>query len=302
MQLNSPGIMKNSLAIFSFLFFYFCNIPVAAQNSGEDLFKANCATCHTVGGGRLVGPDLKGITEKKDVNWIRQFIHSSQKMVKSGDTAAVAIFSEFKIPMPDFPLPDEQVNAIIDYIKGSGQPQATAQAPPATKDTTAGAKKDTGAVAAVKPPAAPPDTTKYSPESAAHGRALFYGTVRFASGAAPCVSCHNIRDESVLGGGKLALDLTAAYSKLGPAGIQAIIMNPPFPVMKAALLKNPVDPSEVRDIISMLRSVDERNKNFTVRQAGGFIFFIIGLLTAMFLAVHIFLFYDNRKIKRSQSR
>src|SRR5690606_2738460 len=37
-------------------------------------FKQNCMSCHTVGGGRLVGPDLKDVTERKDREWLTRFI------------------------------------------------------------------------------------------------------------------------------------------------------------------------------------------------------------------------------------
>src|SRR6266498_1794214 len=31
-----------------------------------DFFRQNCVSCHTVGGGRLTGPDLKNITQRKE--------------------------------------------------------------------------------------------------------------------------------------------------------------------------------------------------------------------------------------------
>ena len=29
-------------------------------------FRQNCASCHTIGGGRLTGPDLKDVTKRKE--------------------------------------------------------------------------------------------------------------------------------------------------------------------------------------------------------------------------------------------
>src|SRR5581483_10324354 len=37
-------------------------------------FKQNCASCHTIGGGRLTGPDLKDVTARKDRAWFVQFL------------------------------------------------------------------------------------------------------------------------------------------------------------------------------------------------------------------------------------
>ena len=40
--------------------------PVA----GEQAFKTKCAACHTIGGGKLVGPDLKEVTTRRDDAWL----------------------------------------------------------------------------------------------------------------------------------------------------------------------------------------------------------------------------------------
>ncbi len=89
----------------------------AAKNFTE------CRACHTIGGGRLVGPDLKGITEKYSEDWLIHFIRNSQKMVKSGDKEAVKIFNEYnKIPMPSHPaLTDAQIKDILLYVKNGGK-------------------------------------------------------------------------------------------------------------------------------------------------------------------------------------
>ncbi|MFV1998590.1 MAG: c-type cytochrome, partial [Acidiferrobacterales bacterium] len=66
-----------------------------AQATGEQLFQAKCAACHTIGGGRLVGPDLAGVTDKRTPAWLENFVQSSQSLVNSGDAEAVALFEEF---------------------------------------------------------------------------------------------------------------------------------------------------------------------------------------------------------------
>ncbi len=102
------------------------------QTQGENIFKKTCIACHTIGRGRLVGPDLKDVDKKQSEDWIINFVKSSQRMIKSGDPDAVAIFNEFnKIIMPDQALTDAQIKDIIIYIKqqstGSGQKTMTAE-------------------------------------------------------------------------------------------------------------------------------------------------------------------------------
>src|SRR5262249_23399752 len=41
---------------------------------GQSLFKKICAPCHTIGVGDRVGPDLRGVTERRDHVWLADFI------------------------------------------------------------------------------------------------------------------------------------------------------------------------------------------------------------------------------------
>lgn len=305
--------------LISFLILLFPIWTLISGQTGEEIFKTTCTACHTIGGGRLVGPDLKGIYNQRDNPWLISFIRSSQKMVKSGDKDAVAIFNEYnKVPMPDNNLTDDQIISIIDYIKvtdgASGtSPRADEKALPEQADSLKTADGDTMKTAISadslkadaggdtlkiegKSPTIPTDTMQYSTETVSEGRALFNGFTPFKNKGSPCISCHNIQDQSLLGGGKIALDLTYSYSKLGPAGLNAILTNPPFPVMRTAMLNHPLTPEETQAIISLLKSVDDRNKANEVPQSGGVLFLAIGIMTALFLLVHTYVFYDNRKI------
>lgn len=84
---------------------------------GKDYFTV-CAACHTVGSGKLIGPDLKGVTERRDEAWLIKFIQNSQTMVQAGDEVAVKLFQEFNnIPMPPNNLSDDQVRSLLSYIE-----------------------------------------------------------------------------------------------------------------------------------------------------------------------------------------
>ncbi len=102
-----------------------------------------CAACHTIGKGKLVGPDLKGITEKYDEEWLINFIRASQKMVKEGDKDAVKIFDEYKIPMPDHNYSDEQIKAILEYVKYYKEPSGEEAAKTAAAGETGEKPKTT---------------------------------------------------------------------------------------------------------------------------------------------------------------
>ncbi len=124
MNYNIPK-MKHKLFIipFSFVLAFFLFFTVKAQDAPPEW--SVCGACHTIGKGRLVGPDLKGVNDKYEEAWLISFIRSSQTMVKSGDKDAVKIFDEYKIPMPDNAnLTDDQIKGILSYIKNYKEPEA----------------------------------------------------------------------------------------------------------------------------------------------------------------------------------
>ncbi len=88
-----------------------------AQKGPVENFKV-CSACHTIGKGKLVGPDLKGVNQRHDLPWLLKFIRSSQTVVKSGDKVAVKLFNDNnKIPMPDNPLSEAEIKEVLKYIE-----------------------------------------------------------------------------------------------------------------------------------------------------------------------------------------
>ncbi|MCB0429847.1 MAG: cytochrome c, partial [Flavobacteriales bacterium] len=55
-------VSKLRLALHLLLFLMITGVSVSqAQPNGEEIFKANCKSCHTIGKGPLIGPDLKDV-------------------------------------------------------------------------------------------------------------------------------------------------------------------------------------------------------------------------------------------------
>src|SRR5690554_2870849 len=115
--------LKQSLkATVVITFFFFSAISLNAQN-GEKLFKSACAACHTIGGGKRVGPDLNGIATLRSEDWLIQWTRSSESLIQSGDPEAIAIFEEFnRVPMPDQNLTDAEIKEVIEYIREKSSP------------------------------------------------------------------------------------------------------------------------------------------------------------------------------------
>jgi mono/diheme cytochrome c family protein len=283
------------------IFLSLINLTLNSQDTGEETFKSICSACHTIGKGKLVGPDLTGIYNIRTNEWLHRFISSSQKMIKSGDPDAAAIFKEFNnIPMPDNNLTDDQINSVINFIKETdlkisaqapAQAQAKAQAQQVLPDTT-----KTGTQVTAAQPSADTLGLRYTSELVTAGRSLFYGRTRFSNGATPCSGCHNISDVYLLGGGRLAKDLSDSFRKLGPAGINAILTNPPFPVMQRAFRGRELSEQEKTDIITMLKSVSDLPSYERVPRSTSLYFLAVSFLCAAFILAFIYMVYDNRKI------
>src|SRR4051812_31211481 len=61
----------------------------------KKIFTTRCMACHTFGKGVKVGPDLKGVTERRQRAWLLKFIRSSQSVIDSGDEIATGLFAQF---------------------------------------------------------------------------------------------------------------------------------------------------------------------------------------------------------------
>ncbi len=204
----------------------------AADQGAEAYERGACHACHTIGGGRLVGPDLAGVSARRPRDWLVSFTRSSQSLIQSGDADAVALYEEYgQILMPDPPVSDQDILTILDYIEAQ----------------SAGAASGEAAAVVAAPAAAP------SEEQIALGQDLFQGIVRFERGGATCNACHDIAHDAVIGGGILARELTDVFPRMGGAGVKAILGQPPFPVMEAAYADQSLTDSEMDALVAFLQ-------------------------------------------------
>ena len=128
--------------LFSLALLFSCNMVFAQDAAeGETLFKNNCAACHNTSDEVLVGPGLKGISERRPIDWIIKWVHNPQAVIGSGDKYANDLYTKFnKAAMTPYPnFSDDQIKGIVAYIDAAN----AAPAAPA-----AGAAPAEGAAAA----------------------------------------------------------------------------------------------------------------------------------------------------------
>src|SRR5687768_1834268 len=126
--------LKKVLFAATTLAFFGTSGAQAQQVDGKAIFEANCKACHSVTED-VVGPALKDVDKRRDIKWIKGFVKNSQKMVQAGDKDAVALFEKFnKVPMPSFEssLKDEDIEAVVAYVKAESEAPAPVAVTPTT--------------------------------------------------------------------------------------------------------------------------------------------------------------------------
>jgi len=125
----------------------YAEAPERTFDKGQYTFGYHCAACHGVGGGTAsdrVGPDLDGVTLRRDREWLRRFISAPDKMNAAGDPIAVALRAQYRqVRMPNLNLNDEDVSAVIDYLDRRNR--AAPQASPETIDAATASSKPAAA-------------------------------------------------------------------------------------------------------------------------------------------------------------
>jgi len=88
-------------------------------------FKNTCATCHTIGGGDLKGPDLAGVSKRRKLDWIVKFVNYPAGMIdgdedeegyEKPDPMAKKLFAVYKTQMTDQEMSKTEVSAMLKYI------------------------------------------------------------------------------------------------------------------------------------------------------------------------------------------
>lgn len=251
----------------------------ASAQDGEALFKQNCSACHSIGKGKLVGPDLKGVNTKRSEDWIINFVKNAQAFSEK-DADAKAMVTEYGYPMPNQNVSDADIKAIITHIAANSPAEAAAA--------------ETKAEPIAEAPAADPalDPANATDEDVMAGLELFSGSRRFENGGVSCISCHNVDYDNLIAGGKLAKDLTLVYERMGSAGINGILSAPPFPAMNSSYKDNPLTEKEIYQLSAFFNKAvsgniyqhqRSYNDNLIIYGGGGAFLVIATIILLLFI-------------------
>ncbi len=231
--------LKTFLFLSGILFFSFflLLLPARAVDSGKGIFESRCKSCHTLGKGDKIGPDLLGVTERRDEKWLVRFLAKPSRMFAEKDPVAMELVHRFKgIRMPDLGLSSSEIKSLVEYFE---------------KEVRSGI---TGKREEQSPGALPEKRGE-----ANNGGGLFLGTMALKNGGPPCYSCHRVSWSSPPGG-TLGPDLTEAYDDYDEDGLISLLTDLPFPAMKAVYEDHPITPDEQAGIVAYLHEGEKKEK------------------------------------------
>ncbi|MBI1790387.1 MAG: cytochrome c [Acidobacteria bacterium] len=207
-----------------------------AQEAAE-FFRQNCVSCHTIGGGRLTGPDLKDVGQRKDPAWLTRFLMNPQGMINSGDAYALQLQQQAR-------------GVVMPTVQGMNKARAEALLGLIEAESKLEKSQFIGLQISDRP---------FTGEDIEQGRRMFRGTRKLLNGGPPCISCHTMKDLGGLGGGRLAPDLTRVFERLeGRKNLASWLFAPATPTMQPIFRKHPLDANEALLLVALFEDSAKR--------------------------------------------
>jgi mono/diheme cytochrome c family protein len=235
------------------------SLPARAEEPSPAavLFTRRCATCHTLGEGDKIGPDLVGVMDRRQEAWLTRFLQSPGALIDAEDPVATGLLRKFNgVRMPDQQLTDTQRQELFAYFR-----ECTAKG-------------------SCKAPVSARLASDATPEEIDRGQRLFEGTERLAKGGPACVGCHDVRGLGLAGGGTLARELTFSFARLGDRGMTPALAKLDQPLMKALYAQAPLTETEQYELKAYLAHV---SRDGTPRRPDRDFFYlgVVGLFAAL---------------------
>lgn len=98
----------------------------ALATSGKTVFEAKCVACHRVTDQKIVGPGLKGVTQRRSPAWILNQITNPLEMTQK-DPTAMKLLELHLVQMTFQNVTDEESRALLEYFREVDGEGASAQ-------------------------------------------------------------------------------------------------------------------------------------------------------------------------------
>jgi putative heme-binding domain-containing protein len=221
------------------------NVQAATIEEGKALFEQSCASCHSIDGSKTsYGPDLQDVTQRRDRDWLVQWIANPDQVLSSGDKIATELVEKYNgVPMPNMGLQSDQVESIVSYLESIGGNSAN--------------PVETNAVNPVETEKPIAETTNTLTGDPLKGQKLFAGMTHFSNGGPACMSCHTVNTVGTLRGGTLGPNLTHVVDRYTLEGLKGVLPSLPYPTMQGIYEGKLLTESEQADLLSFFNQANQ---------------------------------------------
>lgn len=94
-------------------------VDAALVSQGSKLFdNKGCVSCHSIGKGTIVGPDLLGVTHRIEPDWMLKWLKNPEPLLAS-DPYAKEMLAKYLVKMPNVNLSDAEATALQQFLRDS---------------------------------------------------------------------------------------------------------------------------------------------------------------------------------------
>jgi cytochrome c551/c552 len=92
-------------------------VDEALAKQGKSLFTQRaCTGCHTIGKGKMAGPDLAFVHERRSLDWLKSWLKDPPAMMETDETAKALLKEYNNMKMPNMKLTDAEALALIHHM------------------------------------------------------------------------------------------------------------------------------------------------------------------------------------------
>ena len=202
----------------------------------------------------MTGPDLKNVTQRKEREWLVEFLQSPQAMIDKGDPYVLKLQQEAR-------------GVVMPNINGMSKDRAQSLLGMLDAESKLPKSQFAGMQISDRP---------FTAYDISQGRAVFLGERRLANAGPACISCHTVKGNGALGGGRLGPDLTRVYERLqGRKNMAAWLFAPATPTMSSVFKQHGLKPEEILPLVAFFE--DSARRGGQDDSAARLNFFLLGI-------------------------
>jgi mono/diheme cytochrome c family protein len=91
-------------------------LDTALIRVGARIYQDRCVACHKLEAGVAAGPNLRGVAERREPEWIRGMVLNPDSMLRV-DSLARTLLVEYGVPMIDPGIGEPEFRAVLEFLR-----------------------------------------------------------------------------------------------------------------------------------------------------------------------------------------